>query len=163
MLARHDASVMTKTAAVQTTHAAVQVWREAWAALWGEPSADRVQRVRGKVSDPRSFLLLQGGPEAPVGMALAEPYRSANGFGTVQPGRGHISMVFVRPQWQGAGIGGELLGRMIDEAPWPSLSLWIQGMPAPVGTLRRLGFRATSEWRTSSRGVRAQRWERSGL
>ena len=139
----------------------MDVWRAASAAAGGEPAPERVRRVRGKVSDPRSFLVVLDQGAAPAGMALAEPYRSANGFGTVQAGHGHISMVFVRPELQGAGLGTELLRRIIEQAPWSSLSLWTQGPRTPAETLRRLGFQATSDKRTNGQGVSAQRWERA--
>jgi GNAT superfamily N-acetyltransferase len=139
---------------------AIEVWRSAWAAQSAEPSADRIRRVRGKVSDPRAFLVVLDRGAAPAGMALVEPYRSANGFGTVQPDRGHISMVYVHPELQGSGVGTELLERVIAQAPWSSLSLWTQ---RSTSTLRRLGFRATPEKRVTGTGVRTQRWERAGV
>lgn len=144
-----------------TKESAIEVWRSARAAQGAEPSEDRIQRVRGKVSDPRAFLVVLERETSPVGMALVEPYRSANGFGTVQPDRGHISMVYVRPELQGSGIGTELLERVIAQAPWTSLSLWIQARHASTGPLRRLGFRATPDKRTTG-GSHVLRWERSG-
>ena len=147
-------------AAVATNEAAVEVWLAARKAQGSEPSPDRVRRVRGKLSDPRSFLVVLDRADATVGMALAEPYRSADGFGQVEDGHGHISMLFVDPGEQGAGIGTELLQRIIDEAPFSSLSLWTQDSRTPAETLRRLGFRATSDRRTTAAGARSQRWER---
>lgn len=147
-------------APVTTNDAAVEVWLAARAAQGADPSPDRVRRVRGKLSDPRTFLVVLDRDDATVGMAVAEPYRSADGFGQVEPGHGHVSMVFVRPEEQGAGVGTELLKRLIDEAPWTALSLWTQGTATPAETLRRLGFRATSDRRATTSGQRAQRWER---
>ena len=145
---------------VTTNEAAVEVWLAARAAQGIVPSADRVRRVRGKLADPRTFLVVLDREDVTVGMALAEPYRSADGFGQVQPGHGHVSMVFVDPDEQGSGIGTELLRRAIADSPWPSLSLWTQDVRTPAGTLRRLGFRTTADRRATTAGVRSQRWQR---
>lgn len=147
---------------VEQQHAAVEVWRAARTAAGEEPAPDRVTRVRGKVTDPRAFLLVARQDDTVVGMALAEPFRAANGFGTVQPNHGHVSMVFVHPDSQGRGVGRELVERLIKEAPWPHLSLWTKGSHAPVRTLRGLGFRASGDQRGTRLGV-SQRWERAGV
>ena len=141
---------------------AVEVWQAARGAQGAQLSPERVQRVRGKLSDPRSLLVVMDREGVAVGMALAEPFRTANGFGTVQPGHGHLSMVFVRPDTQGRGIGTELVQRIIADAPWTILSLWTHGRFIPVDGLRRLGFRATSDRRTTVHGLASQRWERVG-
>lgn len=147
---------------VEQQHAAVEVWRAARTAAGEEPAPDRVTRVRGKITDPRAYLLVARHDDTVVGMALAEPFRAANGFGTVQPHHGHVSMVFVHPDSQGRGVGRGLVERLIEESPWPHLSLWTKGSLAPVRTLRRLGFRASGDTRGTRHGM-AQRWERVGL
>lgn len=145
-----------------TNEAAIEVWRAARAAQGAEPTAERVQRIRGKLSDPSSFVVVLSRGREPVGMALAEPFRNADGFGSVEPGHGHVSMVFVRPEQQGFGVGTQLVQRIIDEAPWTSLSLWTRGHLTCAERLRSLGFRATSDHRRTALGDRSQRWVRAG-
>jgi len=98
--------------------AALGVWREARAAEGRPPGTERLERVAEKLADPAGFLFVERQSGDVVGMALAEAFRAAGGRGDVRPGWGHVSMVFVHPEYQGRGVGGRLVGRMIREVPW---------------------------------------------
>ena len=141
--------------------AALGVWREARAAEGRPPGAERLDRVAEKLADPAGFLFVERQSGDVVGMALAEAFRAAGGRGEVRPGWGHVSMVFVHPEYQGRGVGGRLVGRMTREVPWPCLSLWTRESNSRAQALyRRCGFVATSELGSTPWGDPARRWER---
>jgi ribosomal protein S18 acetylase RimI-like enzyme len=93
--------------------AAVSVWRAANIARGAPHGAERTSRIRAKLStsDALAFVALR--PEI-VGMALAEPGRLDDGAGELDPTLLHISMVFVHPAAQGAGVGRSLVLHVLD-------------------------------------------------
>ena len=108
---------------------AVQVWRAANVARLRPPSAVRVARIWEKLADPSACLVIGradcGGDV--LAMALAQPGRAEDGEGAVIPGCGHVSMVFVHPDFWGQGVGGQLLQGLHErvlEMGWSRLTLW---------------------------------------
>ena len=85
--------------------AALAVWHAARASSGNEPDPARIRRVREKLSDPTAQLVLVERADDVAGMALAEPFRIGEAMRTIRAGWGHISMVFVHPRHQGAGVG----------------------------------------------------------
>lgn len=94
---------------------AVSVWRAANIARGAPHGAERLARIRAKLSasDALAFVALR--PEI-VGMALAEPGRLEDGAGGLDPTVLHISMVFVHPAAQGTGVGSSLVRHVLDAA-----------------------------------------------
>jgi hypothetical protein len=79
--------------------AAIGVWRTANVARLLPPSAERVARIRVKLADPGACLVI-GHTDASrdvLAIALAEPGRAQDGAGSMIPGYGHVSMLFVHP------------------------------------------------------------------
>jgi ribosomal protein S18 acetylase RimI-like enzyme len=107
---------------------AIRVWQAANVARGRPPSALRMSRVRAKLEAHDALVLVGWLGEDLVAMALAEPWRDDNGQGSVVPGRGHVSMVFVHPDRWGHGVGGTLLTELhhlVDrELGWRRTSLW---------------------------------------
>jgi len=69
-------------------------------------------------------------------------------------------MVFVDPDHQGVGVGGEVLERLITLAPWPSLTLWTRESNLRAQRLyQRCRFRATGELAQLVGGEPIRRWE----
>lgn len=95
--------------------AAVSVWRAANAARGAPHDVERTARVAEKLSAPDALAFVALGPEI-VGMALAEPGRFDHGEGELDPRLLHISMVFVHPAAQGAGVGSSLVCQVLDVA-----------------------------------------------
>ena len=144
--------------------AALDAWYAARASLGQEPEAQRVARVREKLADPVAQLVVVERDGDTVGMALAEPFREGHGLGDIRARWGHISMVFVRPDHQGVGVGSELVQRLISEAPWPHLSVWTREANVRAQRLYRgCGFVATGESGSISGGEATGVWERLDL
>lgn len=95
--------------------AAVGVWRAANIARGAPHGAERTDRIRAKLSAPDALAFVVLRPEI-VGVALAEPGRLDDGAGGLDPTLLHISMVFVHPAAQGAGVGSSLVLHVLDAA-----------------------------------------------
>ena len=78
--------------------------------------ADRVERVRGLLSDPASWFILASKGRVVVGMASAQALRSDDGAGPVIPGGWFLNLLFVVPERWGEGIGGAVLDTVLGEA-----------------------------------------------
>ena len=140
---------------------AVAVWHAARVAEGKDPDPDRVRRVHDKLAEPDALLVVVERAGRVVAMALAEPFRERDGAGSVVPGRGHVSMVFVHPELQGRGVGSELMRRLIAEAPWSTLSLWTRDANTPAQRLYAAsGFSPAGETGRTPHGDPSQRWER---
>jgi ribosomal protein S18 acetylase RimI-like enzyme len=140
---------------------AVAVWHAARVAAGEEPSADRVRRVVEKVADPHALLVLAERSGEVCGMGLAERFRADSGRGEVIPDLGHVSMVFVRPNMQGRGVGRELMQRLIAEGPWSQLSLWTRESNHRAQRLyRSCGFVITDELGSTPAHEPTRRWSR---
>lgn len=141
--------------------AALRVWREARVAEGLPPTPERVRRVAEKLADPAGLLVVEQQADRVVAMALTEAFRNDGGQGDVRSGWGHVSMVFVHPEFQGRGIGGELVRRVIREVPWSRLSLWTRESNSRAQALyRRCGFVPTGELGLTPWGDSTRRWER---
>ena len=148
---------------VEREQAALEVWLAARIAAGEEPGPLRVARVRDKLTDPAGHLEVAERNGAVVGMALGEPFREHDGSGAVRPLWGHISMVFVRPDSQGTGVGTELLRGLVSGGPWTHLSVWTRESNRPARRLYQgCGFVLTGESGTIRGGEVIQRWERCG-
>lgn len=117
--------------------------------------------MREKLGDPTAQLVLVERDDAVVGMALAEAFREGDGTRAVRAGWGHVSMVFVHPRHQGAGLGAEVVRSLIAGARWKHLSLWTRESNARAQRLyRRTGFLPTGELGWVA-GEQTRRWERT--
>lgn len=106
---------------------AVRVWHAANVARGVVPSPQRIDRVRQKLEAADAVVLLAWVEGDVRAMALAEPWRTADGAGVVVPGRGHLSMVFVDPDHQGQGLGSGLLAglhEILQQHGWAHTSVW---------------------------------------
>jgi len=123
--------------------AAVGVWRAANVARGAPHGAERTERIREKLSasDALAFVALR--PQI-VGMALAEPGRFDDGQGEPDPTLLHISMVFVHPTAQGAGVGSSLVRHVLDAA-------------------RSLGYRRAGVWTYSDNTPARRLYENVGM
>jgi GNAT superfamily N-acetyltransferase len=146
--------------------AAVRVWHAANVARRLPPSAERMARIWEKLAEPCACLAI--GRLAPSGdvvaMALAEPGRAEHGAGTVIPGYGHVSMVFVHPDMWGRGIGRQLLQgphKSASEEGWSRTTLWTRASNARA---RRLyegqGYRRSGHETTLGDGDAILQFER---
>jgi ribosomal protein S18 acetylase RimI-like enzyme len=119
--------VVEQAAGEQDRNDAVAVWQAANTARGMAPSWDRTARVKEKLSAPDALIAVARSGGEVVAMALGETGRAEDGEGPVEPGFGHISMVFVHPALWGRGIGGQLLDwlhREMFELGWYLISLW---------------------------------------
>ncbi len=128
---------------------ALQVWRAANTAREKPPSLAREERVAEKLRDASVCLVVGVDGEQVIAMALAEPARKQDGGGAIQPGVGHISMVFVAPGCWGQGIGAQLLDALHREMwarGWATSSLWTGRSNARARQLYEgRGYRATGD------------------
>ena len=140
---------------------ALAVWYAARVDEGKEPDPRRVDRVREKLADAGAHLVVVERAGHVVGMALAEPFREQDGSGRVVPGHGHVSMVFVHPEHQRRGVGSELLRDLIDEVPWPRLSLWTRDANLAAQRLyAATGFAPGGESGRTPHGDPMRRWQR---
>jgi GNAT superfamily N-acetyltransferase len=106
---------------------ALRVWRAANVARAVVPSSQRVDRVRAKLAEEDAVLLIGCVDEKVRAMVLAEPWREADGTGPVVGDRGHVSRVFVDPDYWGRGFGTSMLavlGEAAVQRGWVRTSLW---------------------------------------
>ncbi|WP_370542195.1 GNAT family N-acetyltransferase [Amycolatopsis sp. FDAARGOS 1241] len=126
-------------------------WREANVARGKAPGSARVGRVREKLADPAAVVLVAVSGGVVVGMVVAEEGRAGDGGGPVEPGLCHVSMVFVRPEWWGRGVGTAVLGALRERAAglgYGRLQLWTGAAnQRALGLYRRVGFRASGRSR----------------
>jgi ribosomal protein S18 acetylase RimI-like enzyme len=118
------------------------VWQAAQAARGRRSGGTRAQRVRAKLRDPRALLLVAERDGRPVGMLLAELARADDGAGPVVPGLLHLSMLFVAPDAQRAGVGTALLRALTDR--YPRVQVWTGAdNTAALALYAAAGFRAS--------------------
>jgi ribosomal protein S18 acetylase RimI-like enzyme len=106
--------------------AAVNVWHAANIARGAPHGPERTARIRAKLSSSDALAFVALRPEI-VGMALAEPGRFDDGEGRLEPALLHISMVFVHPDAQRAGVGSSLVLHVLEAARslgYQRASLW---------------------------------------
>ncbi|MEV4598877.1 GNAT family N-acetyltransferase [Amycolatopsis sp. NPDC049253] len=125
-----------------------ECWRAANVARGKVPGRERVERVREKLADPEAVVLVAVEGARVVGMVLAEVGRAEDGEGPVVPGLCHVSMVFVRPERWGVGVGGALLGALKERVGYARLQLWTGvANGRALALYRRAGFRASGRRR----------------
>jgi ribosomal protein S18 acetylase RimI-like enzyme len=138
------------------------VWASANAARGKSPSPQRAARVQQKLADPDAVVLVAVKDRDVIGMLLAEQGRSDDGE-VVVTDLGHISMVFVRPDCQGRGVGAELLSELVEAARdrgWRRLSLWTRRSNSSARSLyQKQGFVVTDETKSLLGGDMIDRWE----
>ena len=124
-------------------NAAVAVWAAARSATGLSPSDARRTQVRGKLRAPLALgLVAEDAGGAIVGMLLAELGRSDDGAGKITPGLLHLSMLFVAPERQRAGVGRALVEALTGRYGW--VSAWSPADNAgALGCLGACGFRPT--------------------
>ncbi|MGH2975361.1 MAG: GNAT family N-acetyltransferase [Solirubrobacterales bacterium] len=122
---------------------ALSVRREANIARGAPHGPQRTERIRAKLSasDALPFVALRRGI---VGMALAEPGRSDDGAGEIDPSLLHISMVFVRPAVQRTGVGLPLVLHVLEVA-------------------RSLGYHRVDVWTARENNPARRLYERAGM
>lgn len=141
--------------------AAELVWASANVARGLPPSPDRTARVREKLRTTDALVLVAIDDRRPagvgrsvVGMVLAEPARADSGSGAVISGAGHLSMLFVSPERQRAGVGTLCLSGLHRAAAargWTRLTVWTRASNTPALRL----YRSAGYWPTGRDGVLA--------
>jgi GNAT superfamily N-acetyltransferase len=133
-------------AAPDELNPARDVWLRANTGRGKFPGEERIARVAQKLADPAATVVVaRDGTAVVVGMALAEPGR--------EPGRCHVSMVFVDPDRWGQGIGALLLGALAGLAPGQELQLWTgEGNERAQRLYRRCGFEPSGRRKLLSTG-----------
>jgi len=130
---------------------AVRVWQAANLARGLKPSPARVERVREKLRASDALLVVARSDGVVIGMTLAEQARLGDGAGAIRSGAGHVSMVFVDPLEQGAGVGRALLAglhRGAEARGWVELAVWTRRANARAQRLyRSAGYRPTGRIR----------------
>jgi ribosomal protein S18 acetylase RimI-like enzyme len=138
------------------------VWEAANVARGMRPSAQRIERVHQKLAEQNAVLLVADRDDEVIGMLLAEQGRSDHDPAIAD--LGHISMVFVRPDCQGQGVGHALLeglGPVADEHGWRRLSLWTRRSNLRARSLyEKDGFAITGETKNLGEADAVDRWQR---
>ncbi len=146
---------------------AIKVWEAANQARGLPPSVGRVRRVAAKLTSPDAVLVLVHDAAGASGMALAEPGRADDGMGAVIDERGHVSMVFVRPDLWGQGVGREVLlelHRLAEARGWSTLSLWTRISNERARRLyERLGYQPTGRQKYLPSGDSILHYERDSF
>lgn len=117
-----------------------------------------VQRVRAKIEDFDSQLLIAQKSVQVVGTFLMEPH-------DIHPNWWYVSMVFVDPEYQGRGVGSALLAAAVPHAPSPPvLSLWTRDSNNPARRLYTVaGFAENRETGSTLAEEPTHRWQWGGV
>jgi len=114
-------------------------------------------RGRAHLENPDSFLVVAAVGSEVVGMAVGMQGLSDDGAGPPIEGLCHVGAVFVFPERWGAGIGGRLLDRVMEEAQtrgYEKAQLWTHADNARARRLyERRGFRPTGREKASDDGL----------
>lgn len=146
--------------------AAVEVWRTAnEARRRGAPApAEHERRVRDRFGLPAVWLLVADDDGEVVGVTSGMAARDDDGAGAVIAGRCHLSLVFVRPDRWGRGIGGDLVDGALEEARrrgYQRIQLWTHEDNERAQRLyTRRGFARTGRTKDDDTGERIGLWER---
>jgi GNAT superfamily N-acetyltransferase len=154
-----------------------RLWRSADAARQAEvglPSgpvagagvAEAEQHVHLRLADPASFALLVEEAGDPVAMALVLQALARDGAGPDPlPGVAHISMVAVRPDRWGQGLGALVLDRAQHNARnrgFTRAQLWTQETNRRAQRLyERLGWTASGRTKADDHGERIRHYVRA--
>jgi ribosomal protein S18 acetylase RimI-like enzyme len=146
---------------------AVAVWRAAQAARQGRRPVrvESEERVRSYTLKPDAFLLLAEAGSEVVGMGLGMQGLADDGAGPPVPGLCHIAMIFVAPERWSEGIGGRVLGGVLEEAcsrGYERAQLWTHADNARAQRLyERHGFRRTGREKDDDLGEWIVHYERA--
>jgi ribosomal protein S18 acetylase RimI-like enzyme len=146
---------------------AVAVWRAASTARrGGRPvRAEHEERVRSYIRKPDAFLLLAEDAGEAVGMGVGMQGLADDGAGPPVPGLCHIAMIFVAPERWGEGIGGRVLGGVLEEARsrgYERAQLWTHADNSHAQRLyERAGFRRTGREKGDDLGEWIVHYERT--
>ena len=146
---------------------AVAVWRAASAARrGGRPvRAEHEERVRSYIRKPDAFLLLAEDAGEVVGMGVGMQGLADDGAGPPVPELCHIAMIFVAPERWGEGIGGRVLGGVLEEARsrgYERAQLWTHADNSHAQRLyERHGFRRTGRKKGNDLGEWIVHYERT--
>ena len=145
----------------------VAVWRAATTARGGGrplPAANET-RVRAYLRYPDALLLVADATGTVVGVTLGMQGRADDGTGPPIPGLCHIGMVFVAPDHWGAGIGGQLVDAVLDEARtrgYSRVQLWTHADNVRAQRLYEgRGFRQSGRQQHDDLGERIVHYERT--
>ncbi|WP_433057492.1 N-acetyltransferase family protein [Dactylosporangium sp. CS-033363] len=154
--------VTVRPAAPDDLDRAVAVWRAANEARGHAPAPARVDRVWEKLREADALVVVAVDGAETVAMGLAEPGRADDGAGAPIAGYGHVSMVFVAPARQGAGLGGLVLDAL--HAPgWRRTTLWTRTSNARARRLyEKAGYHPTGRTSTLAGGDGIMQLERMG-
>jgi ribosomal protein S18 acetylase RimI-like enzyme len=145
----------------------VAVWRAASAARrGGRPvRAEHEERVRSYIRKPDAFLLLAEDAGEVVGMGVGMQGLADDGAGPPVLELCHIAMIFVAPERWGEGIGGRVLGGVLEEARsrgYERAQLWTHADNARAQRLdERQGFRRTGREKDDDLGEWIVHYERT--
>ena len=146
---------------------AIAVWRAAEAARRGGRlvRAEHEERVRSYTRKPDAFLLLAEDAGEVVGMGVGMQGLADDGAGPPVPELCHIAMIFVAPERWGEGIGGRVLGGVLEEARsrgYERAQLWTHADNAHAQRLyERHGFRRTGREKGDDLGECIVHYERT--
>ncbi len=114
------------------------------------------ERTRAHLENPDSFLTVAEVGGEVVGMALGSQGLSDDGAGPPIEGLCHVGAVFVSPERWGAGIGGRLVDRVLEEARargYTRAQLWTHAdNPRARRLYEHRGFRHTGRKKEADRG-----------
>ncbi len=146
---------------------AVAVWRAAHTARRGGRPVWAVheERVRTYTRKPDAFLLLAEDAGEVVGMGVGMQGHADDGAGSPVPELWHIAMIFVAPERWGEGIGGRVLGGVLEEARsrgYERAQLWTHTDNARAQRLYdKHGFRRTGREKDDDLGESIVHYERN--
>ena len=127
-----------RVAGAADVEAAVAVWQASLGGRGLRPNATRIAQVTLAISAPDALVVMAHDDGVAVGMALGEPGREQGGAGDLVPDLLHLSMLYVVPGAQRAGLGGALVEGIADAA-WARgarrVSCWTPVGDAPIGGL----------------------------
>jgi ribosomal protein S18 acetylase RimI-like enzyme len=101
-----------------------------------------LEHARQNMRHPEALLLVADDDGVVAGIGLGEPYKDE--AGEPMPGNWYVAMIFIRPAYWGAGLGGRLTTALIDagaERGYETIRLWTQQTNSRARSLyERLGF-----------------------
>jgi ribosomal protein S18 acetylase RimI-like enzyme len=114
---------------------------------------------------PDAVLLMADDHGTAAGFGLGTAYRDE--AGVIEPGVWYVAMIFIRPAYWGAGLGGRLTTELIEAgaaAGYETVRLWTQHTNSRARTLyERLGFALTGREHPTEIGELMIEYERPSM